>query len=123
MEYTDTQPKAPVATEPQQAERPYGYLLGAGTVLLVISIIAGALCFFISILQFADPSTFEKGGYLIGIAVGLFLQGIILNSLIRLAVNVANDTHDGLTLLQDKVPTHTRLLAALANAASPVERE
>jgi hypothetical protein len=55
---------------------------------------------------------------LVWLGIGLVIWGVIVNGLIRLAVNVANDVHDELSELNEKTSTHTRLLASLANSAT-----
>lgn len=110
------------ATGPQQSEKRYGGLLGAGTFLFVCSIIAGVLCIIAAFFQLGDPKTIESAIIWIGVGVGIFVQGLIINGLIRLAVNVANDIHDGLSTVNDTMSVHTRLLASVANAAS-LERQ
>jgi hypothetical protein len=121
MEYDDeTDAPAGVA---QHRETPYGSLLGAATFYFVTSIVASALCVIAAFLRLDNPNTVSTGFILIGSAVGFFIEGVIVRGLIRLAVDVANDIHDGLALLHDKMPTQTRLLAALANAANPVGQD
>jgi len=110
------------AAEAKQIEQPYGGLLSAGTFLFVCSIIAGVLCIITAFLQLGDPKAIESAIIWTGVGVGVFIQGLIVNGLIRLAVSVANDIHNGLSTVNGTMSVHTRLLASAANAANTVEQ-
>ena len=108
---------ADVSIQSENSEGFYGNLLGAGALCLWLAMIGCVVCMIDAFIQ-VGLTRIEAAIVLVWLGIGLVIWGVIVNGLIRLAVNVANDVHDELSELNEKTSTHTRLLASLANSAT-----
>ena len=93
----------------------YGGLSAAGVFLLCVSAVDGLSWLWSGFDKFMSNQT---GGTEIMIGLGLVAVGVIINGLIKLAIDVANDIHTELSTLNEKTAVHTKLLASLANTAT-----
>ena len=72
----------------ESQRKAYGGLAAAGMFMLVVCVIAGVVERFSGLLDFAKAQT---GGLELLIGLGVIAGGVIINGLLRLAINVAND--------------------------------
>jgi hypothetical protein len=101
-------------------DRDYGSLLSASRIYLVCGFLGFVACLLVALVSFA---TMELPGTVLFVlaGVGLLVSGFIVDGLVRLATDVAEDIRCELHDLNEKAGVHTRLLAELANNVNPVE--